>query len=68
LRRGAAAEIDAATSRGPKPALAEAVIGEPANFSRADARRWAVLMRRIYEVDPLVQRRRGAARDGDQGG
>ena len=50
----AAAEIDAATSRGPKPALAEAVIGEPANFSRADARRWAVLMRRIYEVDPLV--------------
>lgn len=50
----AAAEIDAATSRGPKLALAEAVIGESANFSRADARRWAVLIRRIYEVDPLV--------------
>ncbi|MFI0609701.1 MAG: hypothetical protein ACH37Z_17640, partial [Anaerolineae bacterium] len=48
------AETDAATSRGLEPALAKAVIGEPANFSRADARRWAELIRRIYEVDPLV--------------
>ncbi len=32
----------------------EAATVEPANFSRADARRWAVLIRRIYEVDPLV--------------
>ena len=50
----AAAEIDGATSRGLEPALAEAATVEPANFSRADARRWAVLIRRIYEVDPLV--------------
>ena len=50
----AAAEIDAATSGGLEPALAEAATVEPANVSRADARRWAVLMRRIYEVDPLV--------------
>ncbi|MBK8538622.1 MAG: transposase [Ardenticatenia bacterium] len=50
----AAAEIDAATSRGLEPALAEAATVEPANVSRADARRWAVLIRRIYEVDPLV--------------
>ena len=48
------AETYAATSRGSERALAEAVSVEPANFSRADARRWAVLMRRIYEVDPLV--------------
>ena len=49
-----AAEIDAATSRSFEPALAEAATVEPANFSRADARRWAVLITRIYEVDPLV--------------
>ena len=49
-----AVEIDAATSRGLEPALAEAATVEPANFSRADARRWAVLIWRIYEVDPLV--------------
>ena len=55
------ADIDAAASRVSERALAEAASIKPANVSPAEARRWAVLMRRICEVEPLVCLKCGGA-------
>ena len=50
----AAAAAEAGTADAELP-LAALPIEEPADFSRADARRrWATLIRLIYEVDPLT--------------
>ncbi len=49
------AELDAGASNDPELALDAVTIVEPVDFSRGDARRrWAELIRLIYEVDPLT--------------